>query len=214
MEADRIKIKPLLIGLGALFIIELLARLISVKSSMHPMLVTGWIRLADILLILLIITRWGNGLSSIGLGRPQILPGLKTGLIGSALFGVATLMVSAILVMSDIEPQGLIKTPMPFRPLEIFLIFAVGGIVAPVAEEIFFRGLIYGYLRRWGLPVALIVSTLIFVLAHPMGAKVPVTQIMGGVVFALAYEVKGYLLAPISIHILGNMSIYLLNIIL
>ena len=51
-----------------------------------------------------------------------------------------------------------------------------------------------------------------FVLAHLMQAKIPLTHIVGGVVFALAYEVKGYLLAPISIHILGNMRIYLLNI--
>jgi hypothetical protein len=41
MEADRIKIKPLLIGAGALLIVELLAKFLSVKSSMHPMLITA-----------------------------------------------------------------------------------------------------------------------------------------------------------------------------
>jgi hypothetical protein len=59
-----------------------------------------------------------------------------------------------------------------------------------VAEEIFFRGLIYGYLRRWGFWPALALSTLIFTLLHTGAAGILLPQIVGGLVFAAAYEIE------------------------
>jgi hypothetical protein len=91
------------------------------------------------------------------------------------------------------------------------LFFVVGGLIAPVAEEIFFRGIVYGFLRRWGFAVALIGSTLLFAWVHP-GAGVPITQIIGGLVFAAAYEIEGNLAVPITIHVLGNTAIFGLSL--
>jgi hypothetical protein len=39
-----------------------------------------------------------------------------------------------------------------------------------------------------------------------------VTQAIGGIVFAAAYEVEGKLMVPISIHVLGNIAIFSLSI--
>ena len=89
----------------------------------------------------------------------------------------------------------------------------VGGLVAPIAEEIFFRGVIYGFLRRWGVLLALAGSTVIFVLAHAISSRIPLTQIVGGIVFAVAYEVEGKLMVPITIHVLGNMAIFTLSLV-
>jgi len=80
----------------------------------------------------------------------------------------------------------------------------------PVAEEIFFRGILYGFFRRWGAVAAVVLSTVIFVLAHPIFPGIPLPQVVGGVVFAVAYEVEGSLMVPITIHALGNMAIFLL----
>jgi hypothetical protein len=85
--------------------------------------------------------------------------------------------------------------------------------VAPIAEEVFFRGILYGFLRRWGVLLALILTTAIFVLAHPVFPGIPVTQMVGGIIFALAYEIEGNLMAPITIHVLGNMAIFTLSLI-
>ena len=96
---------------------------------------------------------------------------------------------------------------------EIAFFFLIGGMVGPIAEEVFFRGILYGFFRRWGVLVGLGLSTLIFVLIHLISHLfLPVTQVIGGIVFALAYEVEDSLLAPITIHALGNMAIFTLSL--
>jgi membrane protease YdiL (CAAX protease family) len=61
--------------------------------------------------------------------------------------------------------------------------------------------------------MAIVLSTLIFVLSHPLAHGFPVTQAIGGIVFAVAYEAEGSLMTPIAIHILGNLSIFTLSLI-
>jgi uncharacterized protein len=86
----------------------------------------------------------------------------------------------------------------------------VGGIVAPIAEEVVFRGLIFGYLRRWGLTAAVLISTALFAALHL--PTIPVTQVVGGAVFAIAYHMGGSLMVPIVIHMLGNLAIFTLSL--
>ena len=88
----------------------------------------------------------------------------------------------------------------------------MGGLISPLTEEIFFRGLIYGFFLRWGWPLALALSTLSFVAAH-LPAEVWLPQLVGGLVFALAYRVSGSLAAPAVIHVLGNLAIFSLGLI-
>jgi len=40
-----------------------------------------------------------------------------------------------------------------------------------------------------------------------------VPQIVGGIIFAIAYEKEGSLIVPITIHVLGNMAIFTLSLI-
>ena len=68
------------------------------------------------------------------------------------------------------------------------------------------------FFRRWGVAAALVASTLAFVLAHPLGHRFPLTQVVGGVVFAVAYEVEGDLIVPITIHVLGNLALFTLSL--
>lgn len=95
---------------------------------------------------------------------------------------------------------------------EFILFFLVGGIISPITEELFFRGVIYGFLRRWGAISAVVFSSLAFVLAHHMVSTgllfIPFT---GGIVFALAYEIEKNLMVPITLHVLGNLAIFVLS---
>jgi len=134
--------------------------------------------------------------------------GLKRGLVWSAGFGIIVLLVSAALFAAGINPLTLIHTRLPAGRNEIILFFLIGGMISPVAEEIFFRGIIYRFFRRWGVFAAVAISTLAFVLAHPAGSGFPLPQITGGILFAMAYEKEGNLMVPITIHILGNMAIF------
>ena len=78
------------------------------------------------------------------------------------------------------------------------------AIVGPVAEEMFFRGVLYGWLRvRVGVKWGLIVSAMFFALLHA-NAVVFLPILALGLLFGWIYEQTGSLAAPIAIHILHN----------
>ena len=72
--------------------------------------------------------------------------------------------------------------------------------------------MLYGFLRWWGVVIALVLSTLMFVLPHVAFSKIPLVQVVGGIVFAVAYEIEGSLMVPITIHVLGNLAIFTLSL--
>ncbi len=212
MEADRIEIKTVLISLAVVAATEAAVGIVSSMGACSPILLLGAARLLEAALIVLIVSTRERGLSSIGLTPSGMFSGLKRGLVWSAGFGTIVLLVSAALFAAGINPITLIHTRLPAGRNEIALFFLIEGMISPVAEEIFFRGIIYGFLRRWGMFTAVVLSTLLFVLAHIAGSGFPLPQITGGILFAVAYEKEGNLTVPITIHILGNMAIFSLSL--
>lgn len=77
-------------------------------------------------------------------------------------------------------------------------------IVAPIAEEIMFRGFIYGVLKRYtDGPFAAILSGLFFAITHShVGSLVPLWVL--AIIFCAAYEVTGCLLVPMLLHAIFN----------
>lgn len=79
-------------------------------------------------------------------------------------------------------------------------------VAAPVCEELFFRGFLFGALRRHGLVRAAGVTGLAFGLAHvassPIGFIVPLAAL--GVILCLLYERTGSLYPCIGLHALNN----------
>ena len=212
MEAKEIPIRTLFLCLAAVLAIELGARVVTPKSGYHPMLILAGARLLEVLLIVLIVSTWGKGLSSVGLARSEMVSGLKKGLIWSAGFGAITIIACAGLFAASINPLTFIRAQMPTQTNDLIFFFIVGGLLGPVAEELFFRGILYGFLRRWGVIVAILLSTLIFVLCHPIHQGIPITRLLGGILFAVAYEFSGSLIVPITIHGLGNLAIFTLSL--
>ncbi|MCP4138441.1 MAG: CPBP family intramembrane metalloprotease [bacterium] len=88
---------------------------------------------------------------------------------------------------------------------------AMVAVVGPIAEELFFRGLLLpGLLSRMNPKTAIAVSALAFAFVHlPYGYYVP-TQFWMGIVFAWAYYKTGKLAVPIALHIFHN-SLFLLR---
>lgn len=76
--------------------------------------------------------------------------------------------------------------------------------IAPVAEELAFRGYLYGVIKRFfGAVPALILSGILFALIHlNLPSFFPLLVL--GWVFALAYELSGSLLVPMTMHALFN----------
>jgi membrane protease YdiL (CAAX protease family) len=211
MEAKKVELKILIISLAAIISIELVMKAVIPKNQYLPIVILGAARLFETSLMIMIFFVWGKGMSSVGLAPSKMIHGLKKGLIWSACFGIITSLVFAVLYTVGQNPLTLIETRLPSNHSEIILFFLIGGFIAPITEEIFFRGILYGFFRRWGVLVALILSTLLFVLVHPIGSRIPLPQVVGGIVFAVSYEMTRSLLTPITIHILGNTAIFTLS---
>jgi uncharacterized protein len=104
-------------------------------------------------------------------------------------------------------------------PIEAFiswpsgaLAFAALGMAVPLAEELFFRGFVFGALRPLGLPAAFAATTLLFASIHAQqtwgnwGALLSVT-VTGAVLTALRTW-SGSTLVPAVTHLLYNLSLW------
>lgn len=213
MEATDIKFNTLIRCAGAVLLVELAARFTLFRGP-WPMLVSlGALRILEIILLVGILVEQGIGLAPLGFTTQGLRRGLLGGLIWSLGFGALVMVGCLLLVMLGVNPSNLFRVQLPKREIDLILYVIVGSAIAPVAEEFFFRGILYGFLRRWGVLTAVSVSTLIFVAIHPTGRNVPFTQAIGGVLFALSYEVEKTLVTPIMIHVLGNLAIFTLGIV-
>lgn len=213
MEAKTITLKTLAISIVAVLIVELLIRPVvptMLNSALPGIAIT---RLAEIALLLAIVVYFEKSSEAIGLSVESVPFGIIRGLLWSGLFGICALVLMLLLHAVGINILKMLQTPLPASQLLFITYFAVGGIIGPIAEEVFFRGILYGYLRRWGVYPAVILSTICFVLPHMHGSFLPITQLVGGVVFALAYEKEKNLIVPITIHCLGNLAIFSIGLI-
>lgn len=197
------------LGVAAL---EIALRTIPWHEMASPLLLLGVWRLIEGALIMGVVLMGKHGLSVVGLSKGIALSGFRRGLLWSAGFGVLVVLVFVSLLSMGIDPLPFIKTPLPLMTSEFILFFLVGGIISPVTEELFFRGVVYGFLRRWGAVSAVVFSSLAFVLAHHMAfTGLLFIQLTGGIVFALAYEIEKNLMVPITLHVLGNLAIFTIS---
>jgi CAAX protease family protein len=83
-------------------------------------------------------------------------------------------------------------------------IILLAVVVAPVTEELAFRGYLYGVIKRYlGAIPALVLSGILFALIHLNLPRFFPLLVLASV-FALAYELSGTLLVPMTMHALFN----------
>jgi len=135
---------------------------------------------------------------------------LLVGLTIAAAFGFVVLGID--MTARLFIPGGIIM-PIIGRPMvkDPLLFLLVGCIFAPLVEELFFRGIIYSWIRqRQAAPVAVLVSAVLFASMH--GFLSPV-QLIGGIAFAVVYEWRGSIWAAYVLHVLANAGIWLFGLI-
>ncbi len=78
--------------------------------------------------------------------------------------------------------------------------------VAPITEELFFRGFVFAGLRsRWSLWPAAIVSGLVFGLVHaPTGITAVIPLAVLGIALCWLYDRTGSLWPPVIAHVINN----------
>jgi uncharacterized protein len=204
-----IQTKIFLKALLALVVIETVATLTAKVRGSFPIEHLGLLRIVESIVLILIVRLQKEGLGIIGLDNRRLISGFKTGVIWSLMFAVTVALGFLILFFLKQNPFNLIRVPLPQTPRDLMIFFLIGGVIAPISEEIFFRGILFSYFSKWGLLKAVIISTLIFVFFHPQAG---LTQAVGGVVFALSYHFCHSLLAPIIIHSLGNLALFSISL--
>jgi CAAX protease family protein len=212
MEANKITLKTLAAAIASILLIEASFRLLPAAKRLSPITALGFIRCLEAVSMIAVTLLLEKDPNAIGLAPSRIPAGFKRGLIWSAGFGILVAAVYIALLAVGVNALQVFGKPPHWSRHRIFIFFLVGGMIGPITEEIFFRGIIYGFFRRWGATVAVISSTLIFVCIHPIGPNIPVTQTAGGLLFALAYEKEQSLIVPVTLHCLGNLAIFSLTI--
>jgi len=130
---------------------------------------------------------------------------IATFLFVTALSHITSELLSSI--WHDLSPQEPVKLFQQSGNLMVQLTLGISAIVvAPLAEELIFRGYVYGVLKRFTDGYfAAFGSALIFAIVHMhVGTLIPLFAL--GLVLVAAYEVTGSLLVPIFIHALFNAS--------
>lgn len=152
---------------------------------------------------------------------PLHRPGLRPSPITDVRAGVATLLVAlpVLTAVSLLWVELLRSLGLPDAPQDLIAIFAktqspfviigmllVACVLAPLAEEMFFRAGLYRFTRqKLGRAPALLINAVCFGALHASwGAFLPLAAL--GVIFALAYEATGSIRVPILAHCLFNLN--------
>jgi uncharacterized protein len=211
MATEPIKLTTVAAVLAIVTVAELLGWLAIGHLGGSPLFWLGGLRLVQIGAMVWIVATQENGLAVIGWQLRGWPKGLGKGAVWSAGFGLIVGCAMLALHWTGRNPLAMVQSPLPAEKMELAAYLLVGGCIAPVAEELCFRGVLFTYFRRWGFIPALLASTVIFVALHSTRA-LPVTQIVGGVVFAISYEISRNLMVPITIHALGNLAIFSISL--
>jgi CAAX protease family protein len=135
------------------------------------------IQFAFILVVIAFIARGDWGL--LALRQPRSW----TGALGTAILVLVAVNIVSVALEPILHPgreQGL--TPTRWEPSHApqFALFAFAVVVmAPITEELAFRGLGYGLLRPFGLAVAIGGSAVLWALAHGLLDALPVITMLG-----------------------------------
>jgi uncharacterized protein len=142
---------------------------------------------------------------ALGLRRPSGQP------VRTALAGYAAYFAFVIVYANTVQPhQKDLTRALGFNhgAVAAVVIGLLVVLAAPISEEIFFRGFLFGgFRKRLSFPIAALISGLIFGLFHYTGASsftvVPQLAFLG---FALCtvYEETGSIYPTIALHMLNN----------
>ncbi|MSP77874.1 MAG: CPBP family intramembrane metalloprotease [Rhodospirillaceae bacterium] len=118
---------------------------------------------------------------------------------------LGTLALSVAVSQLGIQPEGMKQAMNVSREPALFLAaFAVMAVLAPLVEELVFRGLLYGWLEsRWNSRVAFVVSSLVFAVAHYELAHI-VLVLPLGLLFGYLRRRTNSLLPSLVAHVANN----------
>lgn len=113
--------------------------------------------------------------------------------------------VGSLLGEPGVSPQAPFVVGEGFTLTRYIAILLLGGGLIPLAEEVFFRGIVYRWLRKhWGPAGSVPASAVVFGAAHAVFPLVAITAFLVGLVLAVVYERSGTLWASVIVHAVFN----------
>jgi membrane protease YdiL (CAAX protease family) len=182
-----------------------------VTTGGPPGLVISATLVQDVALIaaaLLVASMWARGLTtaSFGLRRVALRPALGWMVLAFVAFWILTAIYVSIVGQPD--QQELTRDLREEDSLAALIGYGVLlAFVAPLAEELFFRGFVFGVLReRIGAAWGAIATGVVFGLVHVAGSPVETigVLIILGVLLCLLYLQTGSLIPCIALHAINN----------
>ncbi len=211
---QAIKIETLIASTAAVFILDPLLLGLFQALAVPRFLGLGLARIVQTLAVLALVFHFQKSLTVLGFPEKGLLKGLARGAIWAGLTGLATLCGFGLLYAAGVNPLALFRNPLPRSAVDTVFYFIAGGLAAPLAEEVYFRGVLFRFLRTRGFLFALVVSTTVFAGAHMLfsGRSLPLSQIAGGLLFAWSFEKEKSLWVPMVIHSTGNIALFTLSL--
>ncbi|GIW05857.1 MAG: hypothetical protein KatS3mg060_0662 [Dehalococcoidia bacterium] len=155
--------------------------------------------------IALVIARRRGGLAALGFRAfpPAALLAVATLLFLGLLVQIAYGLLLQSLGIGQENPQR-IDLLVGATPVSLAIALLSGAVLAPIAEETFFRGLVLtGLIARLGVTGAVAVSSALFAAAHLVPQVIPPIFILG-VLLAILRLWSGSLWPPIALHAAFN----------
>ena len=170
----------------------------------------GYVLLVGLLVHVVCLERSGR-LAEIGLGRRNIFRGILYGFIAFvALQPVLRMMEAAkfhvLWKTNTAMPLGEVLTAMlkTNSRWAISLSVFVAVIMAPLVEELFFRGTLQPALKKWlGPRAGILTAAAFFAAMHPDPLTMPCLFVLG-VVLGYVYDRTGSIAAPAVLHMAFN----------
>lgn len=126
----------------------------------------------------------------------------------------AVIAYGAFATLSGIDwliPQSTVGTEVARDPTALALAGLLAVVVAPLSEELLFRGAVFGALSRFGIAFGAIVSGFLFAVPHfDTGSTLPLTLV--GAALALIFFRYRSLAAAVQVHALFNSVSFVLLI--
>ncbi len=142
--------------------------------------------------------------TSVGFRSFRLVPALTLAGLSMAFSMGFNLLWSLVLAPFGLQAQPDLAPLLGSQGFSLPILLLSAGLIAPLAEEAFFRGFVYAGLRsRLSVPWAVLASAALFSAAHLLPTTMPPLFVLGAL-FALLYEYTGSIWPAIALHVLTN----------
>lgn len=217
--------------IAAVFLLAILLNLIGWEAGQ----ITSWLTLSNrgqfvtILLseatvvfgVWLILKNRGKAWASIGFKKIVKGSDIKLILIGFALYFAASLaarlLIKVLIPAVNLDQTQQIGFDSASSPLQLLVVFFALCVAVPVGEEVLFRGLMFGGLKKYlNSRIALVLTSVVFGAAHlelfsgsALNWGAAADTAVFSAVLIWVYQKSGNLWAPIGLHALKNTIAFL-----